>query len=314
MELRTASNSKDAVNNILSLLEKLKQDEIDAQSADDAVEVTETADCESTIAELNQEISDAQTTISDNNNAVQLLQTAVSNSQSQLDEANDNLVTSTNALKNLQDARDAEHATFLQNTADISATITTLKAGRDIIAQLDTDEDGDEGSFVQKKSGNVFAQFTNHVMSSNLKNCKSCKYHGFINALVSLLSKEIVADQKLVNMVLHLIDQLVDQLSGELSTLGYNEKSAQDIFDVQSTNLESDIANLNSQIAQLQSEITANNSQILDYQADNANLDVTVQNKSQELADRTTSCADDEAAYEAIKEQRLFLLIFLRFF
>jgi chromosome segregation ATPase len=302
LELKTAANNKDAVNSILNLLATLRQDEVDAQAADDTAHDAEDGDCEAYETQVQGEIDTATSTISDNNNAISLLQTAVSNSQVQLDEANDNLVTSSNALQNLQDAREAEHSTFLQDTADISATITALKNGRDILKQLEEESSQDDSSsFIQKAQGNIFSQFTSHITSCNLK---QTKYHGFVTALLSMLSRDIVADQALVEMILHLIDQLVDQLSGELSTLGYNEKQAQDIFDIQETNLQSDIANLNSQIASLQSDITANNNDILDYQSDNSNLQVTINNKSQELADKEQSCTDDDTSYEAIKDQR----------
>ena len=119
-----------------------------------------------------------------------------------------------------------------------------------------------------------------------------------------MLSKDIVADQTLVNKVINLIDDLIDQLSDQLTTLSANESESQDVFETQQTNLNSEILNLNSNIADLQSEISINKNQILDLQSDNSNLQVTVTNKTQELADRVQSCNDDEASYNAIKEQR----------
>jgi len=216
------------------------------------------------------------------------------------------LITTTNALQNLQDARTSEHLSYLENTATISSTITALQQGKEILNELVVAEAGE--SFIQKKgSANVFTQFSSHINAAKLK---KGKFSGFVMALLSMLSKDIVADQTLVNQVIALIDQLIDQLSDELTTLAANERSAQDIFETQETNLNSEIGILNSQIADLQSEITSTNAQILDLQSDNSNLSVTVTNKTQELTDRVQTCTDDEAAYTATQEQR-FLFDFL---
>lgn len=298
MELKTGS--KDAVDNILTLLNKLRQDEVDAQATDDANWAEESQECTDDQAELQSAINVANGQIEDNENSIDLLETSVSNNQASLEEANNNLATSSAALQNLIDARAAEHQTYLDNMADISNTITALQQGKEILNQLV--EASDESGFIQKKGqGSAFAQFTEHLGNAKIR---KGKFHGFVVALMSLLNKEIVADQNLVSQVISLIDDLVDQLSDELTTLAANENDAQDIFETQQTNLNSEISNLNAQIADLQSEITSEQNQILDLQNENSNLALTVANKSQELADRQQTCADDEAAYNARTEER----------
>lgn len=295
------TGNKDAVDNILSLLTKLRQDEVDAQTTDDANWATESQECSDDQTSLQGDIDSANSQMEENNNNINLLTTSVSNSQASLDEANDNLATTTQALQNLQDARVTEHAQFLQNLADTSATITALQQGKEILSALVVEADN-EGAFIQKKGqANVFAQFTDHITAAKLK---KGKFHGFVAALLNMLSKDIVADQTLVNRVITLIDDLIDQLSDEITTLSANESEAQDVFETQETNLNSEILNLNSNIADLQSEITINNNQILDLQSDNSNLQVTINNKTQELSDRVQTCTDDEASYNAITEQR----------
>lgn len=301
LQLELKTGNKDAVDNILTLLNKLRQDEVDAQATDDADWAAESQECTDDQSGLQGDIDSANSQIEDNNNQIDLLQTSVSNSQASLDEANENLATTSSALTSLQDARAEEHTQFLQNLADTSATITALQQGKEILSALVVESD-DEGAFIQKKGQpNVFAQFTDHITSAKLK---KGKFHGFVSALLSMLSKDIVADQTLVNKVINLIDDLIDQLSDELTTLSANESESQDVFETQQTNLNSEILNLNSNIADLQSEISINKNQILDLQSDNSNLQVTVTNKTQELADRVQSCNDDEASYNAIKEQR----------
>ena len=301
LQLELKSGSKDSVDNILALLTKLRQDEVDAQATDDANWTTESAECLEVETDLQADIDSANSQTDENNNNIELLQTSVSNDQASLDEASANLVTTANALHNLQDARVTEHATYLENTASISATITALQQGKEILNALVV-EAGE--SFIQKKgNANVFAQFNSHITDAKLK---KGKFHGFVLALLSMLSKDIVADQALVSQVIGLIDGLIDQLSDELTTLASNEKTAQEIFETQETNLSSEIGILNSLIADLQSEITSTNAQVLDLQSDNSNLFVTITNKTQEREDRLTTCSDDLAAYTATQEQRFF--------
>ena len=300
LQLEIKTGNKDAVDNILTLLNKLRQDEVDAQATDDANWAAESEECTNDQATLQSEIDSANAQIEENSNNIDLLETAVSNAEASLDEANNNLATSSSALQDLIDARNAEHATYLENMADISNTITALQQGKEILAQLVADSE--ETGFVQKKTqGSAFAQFTAHIDNAKIK---KGKFHGFVVALLALLNKEIVADQGLVANVITLIEDLIDQLSDELTTLASNENQAQDIFETQQTNLNAEISNLNAQIADLQAEITEDNRQILDLQSENSSLGVTVANKSQELADREQTCADDEAAYNAQKEQR----------
>ena len=314
LQLTAKTHSKDAVQSVLVILTQMLEDENDAQADADAAWTQEDGECEDQATQLQGEIDDANSQIDQNNVNIGILTSAIAGSQASLDDANDKLVTSTNALQNLVDAREAEHATFLQNVADISATITALQQGKDILSQLETSDESseeessqEEGAFMQKKVKNtVFSQFTSHISAAKLK--KSTKYHGFVTALLTMLNKqEIVADQGLVDQIIHLIESLVDQLSAELTTLAANENDAQLIFETQQTFLSSDIAALNSQIADLQSDITDKSAQSADLTADNANLDVQVQNKSQELADSQQTCSDDQNAYETTSETRLFI-------
>ena len=318
LQLTAKTHSKDAVQSIVAILNQMLEDETDAQAQADAAWEQESGECDSENAQLASEIEEAQNQITQNNVNIDILNSAVAGSQASLDEANDKLVTSTNALQNLIDARETEHAAFLQNVADISATITALQQGKDLISTLldedeseepvvedATEEDGTSGFFQKKGKKTAFAQFTSHIRAANLK--KSTKYHGFVTALLTMLSKqEIVADQALVAQIVHLIDALVEQLSAELTTLAATENDAQVIFETQQTYLNSDISTLNSQIADLQSDITDKSAQVADLTADNSNLQVNVENKSQELADSQQTCADDQAAYEGTSETRLF--------
>ena len=302
------TGSKDAVDNILTLLNKLKDDETAAQATDDANWATESQDCVDTSASLEADISAANAQIDENNNNINLLQTSVTNDQASLDEANNNLATQTASLQNLEDERTAGHAAFLENTATIASTIAALQQGKEILSQLLVAEPADSGSFMQKKQNvNVFSQFTEHITAAKLK---KGKYYGFVMALLSMLNKDIVADQALVNQVIDLIDQLIDQLSDHLTTLASDEKDAQDIFETKETNLNSEIGSLNSEIADLQSSLTTTNAQILDLQSDNSSLEVTVQNKSQELTDRVQTCTDDENAYTTTQAQRFIIYLF----
>ena len=355
LQLTAKTHSKDAVQSVVAILNQMLEDETDAQADADAAWEQESSDCDAQASDLNGEIEDAQNQIDQNTVNINILNSGISGSQASLDEANDKLVTSTNALQNLVDARAAEHATFLQNVADISATITALQQGKDLISTLldgsdeddesasassassdesssdsdsdsgsssdsdsdsdsesesDEEVDGTSGFFQKKAKKTAFAQFTSHVKSANLK--KSTKYHGFVTALLAMLSKDdIVADQGLVTQVLHLIENLVEQLSAELTTLAATENDAQNIFETQQTYLNSDISNLNSQIADLQSDITDKSAQVADLTADNANLQVNLENKSQELADSQQTCSDDKAAYDSTSETRLFTLFFI---
>jgi chromosome segregation ATPase len=299
------------------------EDENDAQADADGAWNEEAGDCEDKATQLQGEIDDATEQIAQNNANIDILNSAVAGSQASLDEANDKLVTSTNALQNLVDARESEHATFLQNIADISATITALQQGKDILSKLQVEdaseeseeseegeavpegEEGEEESFMQKKvkGTTAFSQFTSHITNANLK--KSTKYHGFVTALLTMLSRQsIVADQALVDQIIRLIESLVDQLSAELTTLAANENDAQLVFETQQTYLSSDISDLNAQIADLQSDITDKSAQSADLSADNANLQVNIENKTQELADSQQTCSDDQSAYETTSEQR----------
>jgi chromosome segregation ATPase len=301
LQLELKTGNKDAVDNILTLLNKLRQDEVDAQTTDDANWAAESQECADDQASLQNDINVANGQIDDNNNSIDLLETSVSNNQASLEEANTNLLTSTAALQSLVDARNAEHEQYLSNMADISNTITALQQGKEILNQLVENSD-EESGFIQKKGqGSAFAQFTEHLGNAKIQ---KGKFHGFVVALMNLLNKEIVADQNLLGTVISLIDDLIDQLSDELTTLAANENDAQDIFETQQTNLNSEISNLNAQIADLQAEITNEQNQILDLQNENSNLSLTVANKSQELADRQQTCADDEAAYNDRTEER----------
>lgn len=322
LQLTAKTHSKDAVQSIVTILNQMLEDETDAQAQADAAWEQESGECDAENTQLASEIEDAQNQITQNNVNIDILNSGIAGSQSSLDEANDKLVTSTNALQNLIDARETEHTTFLQNVADISATITALQQGKDLISQLLDEEetvteepvvaeentlevDTTSGFFQKKGKKTAFAQFTSHIRAANLK--KSTKYHGFVTALLTMLSKqEIVADQGLVAQIVHLIDALVEQLSAELTTLAASENDAQVIFETQQTYLNSDISTLNSQIADLQSDITDKSAQVNDLTADNSNLEVNVANKSQELADSQQTCADDQAAYETTSDTRLF--------
>jgi chromosome segregation ATPase len=299
------------------------EDENDAQAQADAAWEEESAQCEASIAGLQDDIAAAQEKILENNVNMDILNSAIAGSQASLDEANDKLVTSTNALQNIIDQREAEHSTFLQDIADLSATITALQQGKDLINKLvaqeeeaaeeaaeeeaeaaATQESTEESGFFQKKGNkSVFSQFTSHITNANLK--KTTKFHGFITALLTMLDgPHIFADQALVDQILRLIDHLVEMLSAEITTKSAAEADAQLSFDERSTSLSSDITNLNSKIADLQSEITDKSAKVADLVAENSNLDVNIANKSQQLADTQTTCNDDQNAYESTSEQR----------
>lgn len=298
------------VDDILELLEKIREYTVDEQETADAVHAQQTSDCETNIANRREEIdhytaniADAEHTIEVKTQAIADKEHEISNKENDISDVLDSISENEAFKARTISARNEEREIFERNVEEHDAAVDAID---EVVAKLEASTL--TASLIEGKStvASDAAQFLEALSS---------RYTGKVARMVSsklLVFKSLAkANPRDVSRLLELLDQLKQDLTESKFALIDEDNRSQANFEQQIIDIDAEHEQLTATHNQYESDLELLNAQLGSLNADLSSAEEKLQINSdllaeteQALADTIADCEAKAAFYAAETERR----------